>query len=190
MHVEHICRAAIEIPRLSECTGSADVRSTPDAAERTAKVLQAGSGGNPDRNYWTGAQYAPQGALKQVTLGNALTERWSFNTQRQQPYDVRLGTVENEMSHLTLQFAYCANQFSGGSCTTNNGNVMGQSIGIPGVEQSYAYDPLNRLSRVGNFGDRRGFRFLRNGCLRVWGNRQAMIRQLEPSPLFPVLASC
>ena len=70
--------------------------------------------------------YNEQGLLAATALGNGLTERWSFNAQRQQPYDVRLGTAVNEMSHLTLQFAYCANQYSGGSCTTNNGNILAQ----------------------------------------------------------------
>ncbi|MCC6262992.1 MAG: RHS repeat protein, partial [Bryobacterales bacterium] len=51
------------------------VRYTPDAAERVAQVEAVDSGGNVLKNYWSGALYAPQGALKQVTLGNALTER-------------------------------------------------------------------------------------------------------------------
>ncbi|MCZ2155123.1 MAG: hypothetical protein LC114_14695, partial [Bryobacterales bacterium] len=119
--------------------------SYPDAdrAGRLTKV--AGTLGGVSKTYVSAMTYNEQGLMAAAALGNGLTERWSYNAQRLQPYDVRLGTAVNERSHLTLQFAYCANQYSGGSCATNNGNIIAQWNYANNHIEHYGYDAVNRL---------------------------------------------
>ncbi|MFI5176214.1 MAG: RHS repeat domain-containing protein, partial [Terriglobia bacterium] len=75
----------------------------------------------------------PQGASTSMSLGNGLAESTAFNN-RLQPTSIGLGTLAN--------FGY------GYGTTNNSGNLLSQSISIPGwgVTQSYGYDPLNRLT--------------------------------------------
>ncbi len=40
----------------------------------------------------------------------------------------------------------------GGSCATNNGNRMGETIGPLGAAQTFGYDGLNRLTAAGEAG--------------------------------------
>ena len=102
-----------------------------DAAGRVNAVT--GTSGTLNRIYLTAANYAPQGAIATMSLGNALTETTQFNN-RLQPTSIGLGTL--------VSFGY------GYGTTNNNGNLLSQSISIPGwgVTQSYGYDALNRLT--------------------------------------------
>jgi hypothetical protein len=63
---------------------------------------------NCDMNYWSGVQYAPQGAPKQITLGNGLTEAWAFNVTRLQPWEIKVSSSGNDGNRARLQYSYCA----------------------------------------------------------------------------------
>ncbi len=118
------------------------VASEYDAAGRLAGVKNQASG-----LYYAGAaatdsanrlQYAAHGATSQMRLGNGLWEHTNFNT-RLQATQIGLGTVSTNSSLLQLDYGY--------GTTANNGNVLSQTITIPGLtlSQAYTYDPLNRL---------------------------------------------
>src|SRR5262249_50377044 len=116
-----------------------------DTAGRVAGVKNQASGA-----YWAGAaptdttnriQYAPQGAVSAMRLGNSGTSLWertTYNT-RLQTEQIRLGTVANPSSLLQLDYTY--------GTTANNGNVQTQVITISStvMSQTYGYDALNRL---------------------------------------------
>jgi RHS repeat-associated protein len=84
-------------------------------------------------------QYAPQGAMSVMKLGNGKWEHTNFNN-RLQPTQIGLGTSGTDSSVLKLDYGY--------GTTSNNGNVVSQTITLPTltVNQCYGYDSLNRLS--------------------------------------------
>ena len=84
-------------------------------------------------------QYAPQGAISVMKLGNGKWEHTNFNN-RLQPTQIGLGTSGTDSSILELDYGY--------GTTSNNGNVISQTITAPGLtlNQCYGYDSLNRLS--------------------------------------------
>ncbi|MDZ7640057.1 MAG: hypothetical protein U5J83_17705, partial [Bryobacterales bacterium] len=129
-------------PATMNYPSSRQVTYTPDAAGRIASIVSSTA-------YWTGVQYAPQGAPTQITLGNGLIERWAFTTTRQQPFEVKLGTTTNAVEKGQWQFRFCG-AFGDASCSANNGNVLGQihTIGAANFNQTYHYDPLNRICSV------------------------------------------
>lgn len=127
------------------------VRYTPDVADRIAKIERLTGAEVVDRTYWNGVQYAPQGAVKQVTLGNGLIERWQYNPQRQQPWQIKVGDAQNEASRMQLAFNYCGG-FNETSCNANNGNIVGQWNYTPNRIQNYTYDALNRLASASEGG--------------------------------------
>ena len=110
------------------------VNTQYDAAGRISQ-LQAGA-----TNYASTFQYAAHGAVSQVTLGNALVEKTSFNN-RLQPTEIMLGASGNVFD---LQYSYTS------SCQSqNNGNLVEQKIKVNGsviADQAYCYDKLNRLA--------------------------------------------
>ncbi len=85
--------------------------------------------------------YAAHGGIKALKLGNGLYETRAYNA-RLQPTAIRLGTAASgtqRADKLSLAFDY--------GTTSNNGNVLSQTIGRPGftVTQRYRYDGANRL---------------------------------------------
>jgi RHS repeat-associated protein len=92
------------------------------------------------RSYATVNQFASHGAIKQMTMDNALVETAVFN-ERMQPASIQAALGANVL--LGLSFDY------GGS--NNNGNVLQQGMTrlVAGQTkswtQNYSYDPLNRL---------------------------------------------
>jgi hypothetical protein len=118
------------------------VANSFDAAGRVIQV-QGTLGGNTT-NYASIIAYAPQGAPKDISLGNTKHEETCFNG-RQQPVGIRVGTSSTNgtctdpgTDLLNLRFGY-------GSLTGNNGNVAGEAImARPGsstvsASQSFAY---------------------------------------------------
>jgi RHS repeat-associated protein len=112
-----------------------------DSAGRLAGVKRQGG------SYYAGAaasdstnrlQYSAHGAVSALRLGNQLWEHTTFNT-RLQPVQIGLGTSATDSSKLQLDYTY--------GTTNNNGNVLSQTITLPGLTltQSYTYDELNRL---------------------------------------------
>jgi RHS repeat-associated protein len=89
--------------------------------------------------YASSIQYAPHGAPSQVNLANGVTETTAYNS-RLQPTSIAAGSL------LTLGFGY--------GTTNNNGNVVSQTITVPGASgtQSYSYDNLNRLDGASEAG--------------------------------------
>ncbi len=113
-----------------------------DSAGRLAGVKNQASG-----PFYAGAvasdttnrlQYSAHGAISQMRLGNTLWEHTNFNS-RLQPTQIGLGTASSNSSVLQLDYSY--------GTTANNGNVLSQTIVIPGLtlSQAYTYDQLNRL---------------------------------------------
>jgi RHS repeat-associated protein len=92
-----------------------------------------------NQTYVSSLSYTSHGAVKEMKLGNNLWEHTSFNA-RLQPTEIGLGTTQNGIDRLKLNYSYGA--------TNNNGNVQSQTITIPNgptLSQSYTYDALNRL---------------------------------------------
>lgn len=74
-----------------------------------------------------------------MKLGNNLWEHAIFN-QRLQPVEIGLGTSQGVSDKFKLNYDF--------GTTTNNGNVLSQTITIlggPTLVQNYTYDALNRL---------------------------------------------
>jgi len=119
------------------------VQTEYDTAGRVAGVKNQATG-----VYWAGAaasdttnriQYAAQGAVSAMKLGNGRWEHTTYNT-RLQPTQIGLGTASTDSSLLKLDYGY--------GTTSNNGNLLSQtiSIGATIISQSYGYDSLNRLA--------------------------------------------
>lgn len=92
-------------------------------------------------NYVNNLTYTAAGSVSAMQLGNGLWESTAYNA-RLQPTQIALGTTAGAVNMLDLDFTY--------GTTGNNGNVMSQTItvpGSPGIQpvQTYTYDELNRL---------------------------------------------
>src|SRR5579864_2706176 len=83
----------------------------------------------------------PARALSGMTMGNGITQQFSFN-DRFQLTGLQAG------SNLHLGFFPCAGQAT--ACNNNNGNIQSQTIGLPSLNltQTYTYDNLNRLTQA------------------------------------------
>src|SRR5262249_55371133 len=81
---------------------------------------------------------APHGAITQLRLGNGRWEKAHFNN-RLQPDLIGLGSTQGATDLLSLGYGY--------GTTNNNGNVLSQTITVPGgtFTQGYGYDGVNRL---------------------------------------------
>ncbi len=103
-------------------------------------------------NYAKSFTYTAAGAASSMQLGNGKWESTSFNS-RLQPTQIALGTVQNGIDNLKLNFTYSSTPTG----TDNNGNVLTQTVTVPTetrngtsytaftATQSYSYDSLNRL---------------------------------------------
>jgi RHS repeat-associated protein len=102
-------------------------------------------------------QYASNGAVQAMKLGNGLWEHTNFNS-RLQTVQIGLGTSSSDSSKLRLDYAY--GLIVGGTLDTtkNNGNIQSQTMTLPGVSaivsivQNYEYDELNRLKNAQEMG--------------------------------------
>ncbi len=85
--------------------------------------------------------YNAAGAVQSLALGNNKYETTQFNS-RLQPTQIGLGTSTTDTSLMKLEYHY--------GTTVNNGNVLSQTITVPGLAQpfvqNYNYDSLNRLA--------------------------------------------
>lgn len=118
-----------------------------DAAGRVMGVN--GQLGTESLTYVSSAGYTPHGALSSMVLGTGKTEQWCYN-QRQQAVGIRVGSgvsgscavQSGDLLHLALSY---------GANGVNNGNVMSQTVTVPGqggFTQTYTYDSQNRLKSV------------------------------------------
>ncbi len=115
-----------------------------DAGNRVAGVGGTAPGGSASQSYAFGISYAAQGPVSQLTLGNGLVEGHTYDAYRQQPTGVTLGTTAGSNGVLGLGFSYCASGTS--PCSTNNGNVVSQTISNLAATQTYGYDGFNRIT--------------------------------------------
>ncbi len=144
-----------------------------DAAGRITDVTNDGT----SAPYASGIEYAPHGAADKLTLGNGLSEHTNFNN-RLQPTQIGLGTTPGTTNKLLLNFTY------GG--TSNNGNILTQTITPPGLTalvQNYTYDPVNRILTAS---EAAGANWSRTYDYDPYGNRAVIATSgLPTSPLMP-----
>ena len=122
---------------------------TYDDSGRPSSVQEPNSG----PSYLASVVYAAHGGVDNMQLGNLLVEQTCYNDLLQ-PVARRLGdatssgcAVQPSTDLLHLGFGY-------GAATTNNGNMMQQTIWAPDngsgaawqVTQDYTYDQVNRLA--------------------------------------------
>ena len=122
------------------------VTNSFDAAGRVTQVA-----GNMGINYAQSVSYVPQG-VNVLTLGNNLTESWSYGNAQKQPTQMVASALQpapdsSYKVNATWGWAY-------GTPTTDNGNVTSASITGLGVSasQSFAYDHANRLTNSSETG--------------------------------------
>lgn len=90
------------------------------------------------------------GEVDQLKLGNGRWETYLFNA-RDQVTQIGLGTSANDASLWRVNYDYGRLKQDGTvDVSKNDGNVLRQTINVPGVAapyvQTYSYDPLNRLT--------------------------------------------
>ncbi|HEV2416458.1 MAG TPA: RHS repeat-associated core domain-containing protein [Terriglobia bacterium] len=107
------------------------------AAQITGVNFASFAGTPVNYNYLTSAQYAPSGEPASVTLGNGLTENWSYNN-RLQPATLTLSSSVLTAMNLAYSFVD-ANGHNDGSMATITDNLNN------GRTQSFTYDSLNRI---------------------------------------------
>jgi RHS repeat-associated protein len=115
------------------------VKNTLDSDGALSQV-QSKRSSETYRNFANGFNYNAADAVTSMRLGNGLWETNAFNS-RLQPIQIGLGLGSATQNKLKLDYSYGTN--------TNNGNVLSQTITIPGVTdpfvQTYTYDELNRV---------------------------------------------
>ena len=120
----------------------------------------------------TGAiTYAPHGGMLSMIRGDSLTEAWEYNN-RLQPTSISV--AKTTINAFGASLFYCPNKTA--TCTTNNGNLLAQSITIPDVDQNFAYDHLNRISSAAEGAE--GANWSRNYGYDAYSNRWVVY----PSP--------
>ena len=119
---------------------SGRVVSTPrDSANRVTSVQGTLVG---TTTYESSIGYAPHGGATGMRLGNGLWTTTGFNSQLQ-ANTMKLGTCSGASDIWSL-----ANTFSG---TQNNGNVVGQTLAVPGmrtVNMVFTYDAVNGILQL------------------------------------------
>ncbi|HET6844915.1 MAG TPA: RHS repeat-associated core domain-containing protein [Candidatus Angelobacter sp.] len=139
----------------------ATVTYTPDSAGRVLSAVDIGN----SINYVTGATYGAGGALTGFISGNSssfagITSSFSFNN-RQQPVNMSAASPSATLFSLNYDF----HNGSG-----NNGNVWGITNNKDTTRnQTFTYDPLNRLTSAQNAGTNCTQNTL-NGKTKFWGN--------------------
>ncbi|HEV8589320.1 MAG TPA: RHS repeat-associated core domain-containing protein [Pyrinomonadaceae bacterium] len=121
--------------------GSGDRRTvtyTPDSAGRLASLNSNATTYAPAASV-SSIGYASSNALNTETYGNSLVHAISYNN-RLQPTEIKLGTIGNPTSILSLAYNY--------GTANNNGNVQSLTYNGGGLSytQSFGYDSLNRLT--------------------------------------------
>ncbi len=121
--------------------------ATASVCDGIGTAVQLNDGGN----YASSIGYTAAGSLSTVTLGNSntVTQTYTWN-DRFQPTGMTAAQGGTTLLQLGL-FPCPTNGTScaSGSGTGNNGNLLSQTITMPGLSQltqTYSYDHLNRLT--------------------------------------------
>jgi RHS repeat-associated protein len=126
---------------LTETYPSGRVVQNTLASDGSLSQVQSKPSGGSYTNRGSSFVYTPAGAVQSLQLGNGKYENAVFNS-RLQPTQIGLGTSTTDTSLLKLEYSY--------GTTANNGNVLSQTITVPGVTyplvQTDTYDELNRLA--------------------------------------------
>ena len=142
------------------------VTYTPDSAGRITQAVDSGNG----INYVTGATYDATSTLTGFISGSggttAITNSFSYN-KRLQPVNMSAATS----STTVFSIGY---DFHAGNGTANSGTDNGNVFGITNYKdssrnQSFTYDPLNRLISAQNAGTNCAATTA-NGKTEYWGN--------------------
>ena len=123
------------------------VKNVLDNEGDLAQVLSKKNASDIFRQYANNFVYTAAGAVASMKLGNGKFENTTFNS-RLQPTQIGLGSSATDQGLLKLNYDYGA--------TSNNGNVLSQTITVPTIgqatgfvaTQAYSYDSLNRLKQA------------------------------------------
>jgi YD repeat-containing protein len=145
------------------------VNYTLGAGDLVTAVRNVTGGGN----YASAIGYTAEGGLSTMTLGNSdtITQSYSWN-DRFQP--TGMTATQGGTTLLGLGFYPCPSNgtsCASGSGTGNNGNLLSQTITMPGLNlaQTYSYDHLNRLTQAQESGG--GANWTQSYGFDVLGNR-------------------
>ncbi len=113
--------------------------------------MQEPSGGP---SYLNSVAYTAHGAIDNMQLGNLLVEQTCYNDLLQ-PTDRRLGNATSSNCAIQTSTDLLHLGFDYGASTTNNGNMLQQTIWAPDngsgspwqVTQDYTYDQVNRIEK-------------------------------------------
>jgi RHS repeat-associated protein len=158
------------------------VKTCYDSAGRSLSVAGTPSSGQTT-TYASNVTYAPHGAIQQISRGDTLTEIRSYNN-RLQENAISLGTSGNARSAFGQDMYYCAN--GAATCTTNNGNLLSLNLPYLSAQQSFTYDPINRLTAAAETSPGTGWS--QSYGYDAFGNRWVS-GGITTSPFTPVAAS-
>lgn len=158
-----------------------------DIANRENNI---GLGGSP-AYYATSFSYWPTDAPQSFTAGHALFARHGLNGKLQPACDmVSSGTLPNSSQACQDQGANYLSVFTySWGTTTNNGNLQSGSEGygssvpygsLAWLNQTYAYDNVNRLQSVTDTGYSRGFNYDQFG--NMWISAASVINPAGNAP--------
>jgi RHS repeat-associated protein len=134
---------------------------TPDAAGRTVSAVDTAN----SINYATGATYGPDSALTGFISGT-VTNSFSYN-KRLQPLTMSASTPSQTVFSIGYDF-HAGNGTAGSG--RDNGNVYGiYNYRDRNRDQSFTYDPLNRVLSAQNAGTNCSATTV-NGKTEYWGN--------------------
>ncbi|HET9283984.1 MAG TPA: RHS repeat-associated core domain-containing protein [Candidatus Angelobacter sp.] len=132
------------------------VTYTPDSAGRMLSAVDSGNG----INYVTGATYGPDGSLMGLVNGSVITNAFTYN-KRLQPVNMSAATSSATVFSIGYDF-----HLGNG----DNGNVYGiTNYKDTARNQTFTYDPLNRLLSAQNAGTNCAATTA-NGKTEYWGN--------------------
>jgi RHS repeat-associated protein len=143
----------------------ASVTYTPDSAGRMLSAVDTGNG----INYVTGATYGPDSGLTGFVSGNTggfagITNAFSYN-KRLQPINMSAASPGQTVFSIGYDF-----HLGNGTTGSDNGNVWGiTNFKDNSRNQSFTYDPLNRLLSAQNAGTD-CTKSTVNGKTEYWGN--------------------
>ena len=141
------------------------VTYTPDSAGRTLSAVDSGN----SINYVTGATYGPDSALTGFISGYStsfagITDAFSYN-KRLQPINMSANAPGQTVFSIGYDF-----HIGNGTSGADNGNVYGITNYKDNTRnQTFTYDPLNRLASARNAGTDCTATVL-GGLKKFWGN--------------------